>query len=654
MNTAKVDRSALGNAKNAQAKTRQPAGNNFPRLRGLQAKLIYPYLLLTLAIAMVGVFISTVLVVDSENERLSNSLLDASRTANDVIVQKERVQLDRLRLLVFIEGMAQAMFDSDSQYIGELMRPLLTGDQVDLAAAIAVDGRDIITLGKNPESNQYHIQQGVTFTGLASVRAVLEGASDDQGDKFVELVPLDQGVILFTAAPVRDSNSKLAGAMLVGSYLDNMLLNIKKQSLADVVVINSSGQPVATTLPVSEEGNAELARLAAGMDPAAKTRPMDVTLNGRPSQVAYSPLIIRGQQAGWIGVVRYSDYQVSPAAQSRLMLIALFALGAIAVVVMGYVLAQNIALPILKLRSLSQAVAAGDLNQNSQLTRSDEIGELAEAFDKMTLNLRDRTEEARRLYEETLQRNKELALINARLEAAQLQLIQSEKLASIGQLTAGIVHDVKNPFAVIMGMAEVLGEDEHLDDETRHGLKVIRESAVKGNNIVSDLLKFARQSKPEVRPEDLRETIESAMRMTAYLTRRYNTTIDLPKVPVVVQYDAQQVEQVLINMLHNAVQAMPDGGSLRVALKRADGFAEVSVSDSGQGIAPENLKRIFDPFFTTKAEGDGTGLGLSVSYGIIANHRGRILVDSAMGAGTTFTIQLPLDPSTNLEGETAA
>jgi two-component system NtrC family sensor kinase len=301
---------------------------------------------------------------------------------------------------------------------------------------------------------------------------------------------------------------------------------------------------------------------------------------------------------------------------------------------------------------MSQAVAAGDLDQQIGLRRADEIGELAGSFDTMTLHLRERTEEARRLYEETLQRNKELAEINARLEATQLQLIQSEKLASIGQLTAGIVHDVKNPFAVIMGMAEVLADDENIDEETRHGLKVIRESAVKGNTIVSDLLKFARQSKPEMRYRDLRETVQTSMRLTAYLTRKYNTTADLPEIPLMVTYDSQQVEQVLINMIHNAVQAMPDRGALRIGLKTVGNTAQISVEDSGCGISAEHVKRIFDPFFTTKPEGEGTGLGLSVSYGIIANHGGKIDVESEIGKGTTFTIVLPITQPSTEPGET--
>jgi signal transduction histidine kinase len=112
---------------------------------------------------------------------------------------------------------------------------------------------------------------------------------------------------------------------------------------------------------------------------------------------------------------------------------------------------------------------------------------------------------------------------------------------------------------------------------------------------------------------------------------------------ILVSYDAQQIEQVLINLIHNAIQAMPNRGTLRVTLGQNDGTAAIMVEDTGTGIAPENMKRIFDPFFTTKPEGQGTGLGLSVSYGIIANHEGRIDVQSEVGKGTSFTISLPLD-----------
>ena len=252
----------------------------------------------------------------------------------------------------------------------------------------------------------------------------------------------------------------------------------------------------------------------------------------------------------------------------------------------------------------------------------------------------------REQHAETVKRNEELADANARLQSAQAQLVQSEKLASVGQLTAGIVHDVKNPLAVIKGLAEELQEEVGLDPSTLEQLKTIRQSATRASTIVGDLLKFARQSTPEMETRDIRETVESSMRLTEYLVRKagVDSQLDLPKESVMMTYDATQIEQVLINLITNSVQAMPDGGKLRVSLGQAEGAVAIAVQDSGIGIPRENLSRIFDPFFTTKPEGQGTGLGLSVSYGIVSRHGGRIEVESKIGQGTTFTVLLPRTP----------
>ncbi len=655
MDTAKVQQGLIDVEKNKRAFTglRSKVNSLRLRLQGLQSKLILPYLILTLILAAVGIFITTTLVVDSERERFNNSILEASRVANDGIVNYEKNQLERLRFLIFTEGMAQAMFDKNADQILSFLRPILANSRVNLISVLDTTGQEIVTFGREPNANEYRRQEGTDFSGVEVVNNVLIEKVDEQGDKYAQLLKLEQGPILFTSAPVRDANDQMMGVIMAGTYLEDILVELKKQSLADnIVLVDSKGDMIGSTLTGEEEGFENLVSLAKALDSDVNTRPEPISLNKRSYEVAYSPLIIRSTRVGWIGVIKNSDYLISEAAQSRNLLVWIFTLGTLGVIVIGYLLARNLARPILRLRDMSQAVAAGDLNQSIGLKRADEIGELANSFDTMTLHLRDRTAEAARLYAETLQRNKELKEINERLEATQLQLIQSEKLASIGQLTAGIVHDVKNPFAVIMGMSEVLADDESIDEATRHGLKVIRESAVKGNTIVSDLLKFARQSKPEMRYLDLRETIQTSMRLTAYLTRKYNTVSDLPETPLMVTYDAQQIEQVLINMIHNAVHAMPERGDLRIALKQVDGTAQISIRDTGSGISPEHLKRIFDPFFTTKKEGEGTGLGLSVSYGIIANHKGRIEVESELGVGTQFTIILPITQPSIEPGET--
>ena len=153
---------------------------------------------------------------------------------------------------------------------------------------------------------------------------------------------------------------------------------------------------------------------------------------------------------------------------------------------------------------------------------------------------------------------------------------------------------------------------------------------------------------------DLRETVEGSLRLTSYMLRKGKVEVEtsLPESPVMATYDAQQMQQVLVNLIQNAVQAMPEGGRLAVRLRKDDGTATLEVEDSGTGIPPENLARIFDPFFTTKPEGQGTGMGLSTSYGIIARHGGQINVRSSVGQGSTFVVQIPVQqPTVATEGE---
>jgi two-component system NtrC family sensor kinase len=299
---------------------------------------------------------------------------------------------------------------------------------------------------------------------------------------------------------------------------------------------------------------------------------------------------------------------------------------------------------------MAEAVAKGNLQQTIKLRRSDEVGELAKSFNIMTLQLRERTDQAKGLLEESIQRNQELAENNTRLQNMQMQLVQSEKLAAIGQLIAGIVHDVKNPLAAIQGMTDMLRKDPNLPGEARQDIGIIYNSAVNATKIVTDLLKFARQAPPELKSQDLREAVYAALYLNRYMIRKANVKliVEVSDQPIIATYDAVQIEQVLINLIQNAVQAMHHGGHLKVVLARENGTARIVLIDTGVGIPPENLKRIFDPFFTTKE--NGTGLGLSTSYGIISSHHGEIHIQSQVSKGTCFTILLPLAPKQGTNG----
>lgn len=234
-------------------------------------------------------------------------------------------------------------------------------------------------------------------------------------------------------------------------------------------------------------------------------------------------------------------------------------------------------------------------------------------------------------------------------------LLQSEKLAALGQVVAGVAHEINNPLMAITGSSELLLRQADLPDRARKGLERIMKESVRCGNLVRNLLAFAREHEPVWGPVNLHDVLQEALGLLAYRLRATNVRVieeywpDLP----VVHGDVHQLQQVFLNLIVNAQQALEGQTerTLRVATRRiawTDAAApaeqpavQVTLSDTGPGIQPALLSRIFDPFFTTKEPGKGTGLGLSVSHGIVAAHRGRLYVESDEGKGTRFFVELP-------------
>jgi signal transduction histidine kinase len=613
---------------------------------GLKTKLIVPYLILTLLTAMVGTFVVTRLVASSVTERFFNQMYEASRVAADGIVRKEEDHLANLRLMVFSEGVADALVMHDAEALQEILWPLMLNNEVEAVTAVDLEGREVLTISFNSGQEQYNIFKGTDFREIEIVKRILVEESDNLGDKYVGWIETQFGPYFYTSAPVRNESNELVGVLMVGTQVGTFLSELKTQALADIVILVEDGGLLASTFS-NDDGIRDRLELSANEIPSIDesfNKDFKVEETNRSYQILYTPVIVRQMRMGTLGIALPSNYVVSAEATSRNTFSLIFSIATVSVIVLGYGLSQSIAKPILKLKSISQAVAQGDLNQRSGFKRSDEIGDLALGFDLMTSRLKRRTAQAARLYQETLQRNEELSRANARLQETQHQLLQSEKLAAVGELTAGIVHDVKNPLAVIKGLTEELLDEEEFSPDTIKQLSTIRESASRASQIVSDLLKFARQSTPEMREQNINDTIKAVVRLTDFLARKGKVEIKLELIPdpVNVIYDATQIEQVLINLIRNSIQAMPNGGLIHIISKREGKWVAIQVKDTGIGIPEQNLRRIFDPFFTTKSEGEGTGLGLSVSYGIISRHNGQIEVASKVGKGTVFTVRLPV------------
>jgi signal transduction histidine kinase len=227
------------------------------------------------------------------------------------------------------------------------------------------------------------------------------------------------------------------------------------------------------------------------------------------------------------------------------------------------------------------------------------------------------------------------------------QLIMTDRLASIGELTSGITHELNNPLTSIIGFSQLLME-ESLPDDIKKDLDVIHNEAVRASDIIKNLLTFARKHSPVKQVSQINKIMDDVLKLRAYEQKVNNIKVnthfasDLPEIMV----DYFQIQQVFLNIIINAESAMLEAhkhGTLTITTEWIGNFIITSFSDDGPGIDKKNIDRIYDPFFTTKDIGKGTGLGLSICHGIVTEHNGKIYVKSKLGKGTTFIIELPVN-----------
>jgi len=312
-----------------------------------------------------------------------------------------------------------------------------------------------------------------------------------------------------------------------------------------------------------------------------------------------------------------------------------------------------VATPIQQLIQGTKAVSAMELDRHIEITRrSQELDELVDSFNRMRERLKlavDSLNEMQQTLESKVEERTQ------QLQAAQRKLIQSDRLASLGQLAASVAHEINNPVSGVLNLSMLLerlmakGEfPAGREAEFRKYLGLISTETARVGRIVSDLLSFSRRSKPQRAPADLNKLVRTTLGLADHKLKMINAELvlelqdNLPQI----ECDASQIQQVILNLLLNGAQAMQSKGggklTIRTALLAEGNDVELCVRDTGEGIAPENLLRIFDPFFTTKADGKGVGLGLAVLYGIVKAHEGEVEVASRRNEGTTFTVSLPI------------
>ncbi len=323
------------------------------------------------------------------------------------------------------------------------------------------------------------------------------------------------------------------------------------------------------------------------------------------------------------GLILFTLATVSLRDPDRHAVLIVAGAGAVAICAVSMLmLAYLVQRPMVELQEKIGQVSDGNLDVAVTFSgRNDEIGDLGRNFNHMMQQLRESRDEI-----DTLHRT---------------QMSRAEHLATLGELATGLAHEIRNPLAGIAGVIEIISRDLPSSSPARAVIKDVRLEIAQINRIVTDLLETARPHPPQIRLSNLNTTVEHAVMLARQQVLSKPIKIELYKAPELeeVEHDSDQVHQVLLNLLLNAVQAVTGAGTVRVEIGSREGFATVLVSDNGRGISPQHISNIFRPFYTTK--GNGTGLGLSLARRIVEEHHGRIEVSSALGQGSQFTVLLP-------------
>jgi two-component system, NtrC family, sensor kinase len=451
------------------------------------------------------------------------------------------------------------------------------------------------------------------------------------------------GMMLKAAAPMFDSENRLIGVVYGGILLNRNYEIVDRVKQTVFQDMKYAGKDIGTATIFQDD-----VRISTNVYNEDNSR----AIGTRIQEDVYNQVVIQGQP--WIGrAYVVNDWYITAYEPIRdindrivgilyvgileekyldirretiLAYLSITLIVAIASVLLSYLISSRISIPIQKLASASREIAQGNLDTKVAISSHDELGELANAFNMMTSALKERDEKLK--------------------EFTRTKIMESERLALIGQLSANVAHELNNPLQGIVTYSHLLLEKTPTGDNTAQSLQKIATQANRCREIIRGLLDFSRQRKPDKILTNINSVLQECISLIENQSLFHNIQIVQeydPDLPLVV-IDPSQIERVFINMIVNAAEAMEGNGQLMVTTRFEPGeqFIEIDFADSGHGIKKENLDKIFDPFFTTKETGHGVGLGLAISYGIVKEHHGTISVESEIGKGTTFLIRLPI------------
>jgi signal transduction histidine kinase len=619
----------------------------------IRLKVILPYLLLTVVVAVIGVYVVTRLVSNTMRERLTNQLLEAGRVVSDNFVRQEVQHIDTARSVAFTAGLANALVDEDGDTAASLVKPLFAGLGGENLILISPQGNELVHFILNEDGELQRVEQS---TGAANSSIVVPFLTNRNADEpphralGVNLV--NDETYYYTSIPV-SLNGRFSGVVVIGTSIRNILPYLKSTSLADIIFYGNNGQAIGTTLTVDKNtlqaisiSENEFKKIIVSENLVTGN---NFSVDNRWYSLARGPLQVGNDRIGVFAVVLPLDFVIQSGLDSRATYVILFTVVFLFVIGIGFMVSRLIINPLYSLVNTSQAIAGGNLDQRTGIRSNDEIGTLANTFDEMTTHLQERTLELERM-NETLKR----------IDKTKTNFIQIS------------AHELRTPLTLIMGYSQMLEQDTRTDPELLKLAQGILEGSERMTDIVDSMLDVSRidsnslfLKKTSLQIDLLIKKVQKGFAQA--LNERdikLNTDglYELPLIPA----DPDLLKKVFYHLIMNAIKFTPNGGSITVSGKYVNGVeppqVEIAVRDSGIGIDPESKNTIFEKFNQTgevllhssgktKFKGGGPGLGLAIARGIVEAHGGRIWVES-MGhneetnPGSTFFVSLPVEKIT--------
>jgi signal transduction histidine kinase len=625
----------------------------------IRLKVILPFLILTVVVAMIGVYVVTRLVANNLSDRLTNQLLEAGRVVSDSFIRQESGHVETARSIAFYEDLAQAVFEKEGEKAYELASSAFIGlGGAENLILIAPDGTELVHLYKDSTDGLQRVFEDTGANKSQIVAPILVSRNIAEAPHRALGVNLaNDEVYYYTSLPM-SSNGRFAGVVVVGTSIKSIIPYLKSITFADIIIYGGNGQAIATTLGSGDAATlAELSISESEYQQVLGTKEEFVVgnnfkLDGRDYRLLRGPLQVGNDRLGVFAVVLSSDFVLQSGEESRSTYIKLFAVVMVFVIIIGFFISRLITRPLYSLVNTSQAIAGGKLEQRTGIRSRDEIGELAVTFDDMTAKLEERTNELEQINE-------------------QLRKINRTKTNFI-QISA---HELRTPLTLIMGYSQMLEQDTKDNPELLKLAQGILEGSERMTDIVDSMLDVSRIDSKALVLRKVSIGMDMVVKKVgkgfnqALCDRNIKLDVDELKGLPPVFADPELIQKVFYHIIMNAIKFTPDGGSIKLTGRYLNGDVppqvEVTVADTGIGIDPAAAKTIFEKFGQTgevllhssgktKFKGGGPGLGLAIARGIVDAHGGHIRVESPghneeTFPGSKFIVSLPVEKTVEIE-----